>query len=88
MARLSAIDVCVDVFDDYDCVIDNQPDGRRHPAHCHQIKTKPGEPHRQERDEDSYRNYQNRDKRRAPVAQEGVKDCYRKQQPNDDRIAH
>ena len=80
--------VRVNVFDYDNRVVNHQPDRSGHASEGHQVETQTGQPHCQKSHQHRDRNYQNRDKRCAPIAQESEQDCHREQQANQDRIAH
>ncbi len=64
----------VNIFDDYDRVINHQSNGRRDAAQSHQIKAQPSEIHGQKCSQHRHRDHQNRNEGCSPVSQKGEQD--------------
>ena len=58
------------VFDDYDCIIHNHPDGKNHGEEGQRINGKSEKDKGSKRSDNGYRNGQNRNQRRSPFLEE------------------
>jgi hypothetical protein len=76
-----------DIFDNHDCIVDDQTNCGGETAEGHQIEALANGPHEEDGDGDGYRNDQPRDQRRRPVAQEKEQDHARQKKPNKNRVA-
>ena len=76
------------VFDDYDCVVDDEADCRGQAAQCHEIEALSNQPEKENRDSDGDRNHHAGDKRGPPIVQKEEEDDTGEDKAYENSVAH